>query len=172
MKPSSVKKDLKEWERDVKQLAEQLRTRLTELDMERTRVRAILERLEPDKALPSNGGKRTPRPPVRMEPGRMLSPLGQTAIDVLQDAGEQGMMASEICEAVQEELGDSVRQDAILTFISRAKAKKIFKATGVKGSYRYFYAGNGTSAGSTPAVSVRFTGRKKGKKNKKGRRRR
>lgn len=121
---------MKEWEALGNKLAKRLRARLEELDEERAEVAQELRRIEgtgPGKTA-ANG-----RPSGRTS---TRSNVSKSILQLLEEAGTNGLQAAEIIDALRTEL-ENVERGTVLTHLSRLKKRGVLETIGQEGAYSY-----------------------------------
>ena len=121
---------MKEWEALGNKLAKRLRARLEELDEERAKVAQELRRIE---------GTAPGRPAVNgRPPGRTStrSNVSKSILQLLEEAGTNGLQAAEIIDALRTEL-ENVERGTVLTHLSRLKKRGVLETIGQEGAYSY-----------------------------------
>ena len=122
-------KELLAWEKQGQKVAEKLRARLAELDMERGEIIVSLHRVE-GKPTPATNGAGT-RSAFRTD-------LPRHILQLLEEAGETGLNSGRIIEGLKDELGpDDVDRGRVLTHLSRMKKRGQIEAIGDAGLYTY-----------------------------------
>jgi hypothetical protein len=134
MTTEELDKALQDHATQAKNLIEQLRERLGELDDERREIRTKLAKLEGREEKQQKRGVGGGR-------GRRSS-IGKAIVELLREAGDDGMNSGEIFDALIEE-GVRVDRSLVLTHLSRMRKRNTLKTEGDTGYRQYILTTNG-----------------------------
>jgi hypothetical protein len=127
--------EIDNWATAGKQLADKLRRRLQELEVERTRVMQELRRLEAPERVGTDA--RPAALPAATGARALRSEIASHILQLLAEAGPSGLRSSEIIEGLRAELGEQLERGHVLTHLSRLKKRSAIEAEGEAGVFIY-----------------------------------
>lgn len=121
---TDIEQELQDLEELRKGMVSKLKAKLRELDSERNQLRNQIVKLE------GKDGKALPAP------RKVRSQLGNLVINIVREAGTDGLSAGETVDAVLEEEPGTER-GTVLTHLSRMVTRNMLVRTGDAGFYQY-----------------------------------
>lgn len=129
--------DIDNWTAMGQKLAANLRRRLQELDVERAQVMQELRRLEAPERANSEVRASGNAPPAPNGSSALRSEIAANILQLLAEAGPDGLRSSAIIDGLRAELGEHVERGHVLTHLSRLKKRGAIEATGSAGIFIY-----------------------------------